>query len=80
MPGVTKFTISIPEELAKFLDECAKRWATNRSGAIKRLLQRQREEEIAESMAEGYRAMAEENRGETEESLPVQAEVALHDL
>lgn len=80
VPGVAKFTISLPEELARFLDECAKRWATNRSGAVQRLIQRQKEEEIAELMAEGYRVMAEENRREAEESLPAQAEVVLHDL
>lgn len=80
MPRVAKFTISLPGELAKFLDECAKRWATNRSGAVQRLIQQQKEEEIAELMVEGYQAMAEDNRREIKESFPAQAEVVLHDL
>ncbi len=80
MPKVAKVTISLPDELAKFLDECAKRWTTNRSGAVQRLIQRQKEEEIAELMAEGYQAMAEENRCEAQESFPAQAEVVLRDL
>jgi metal-responsive CopG/Arc/MetJ family transcriptional regulator len=79
MPRTAKVTISLPRELAEFLDECARRWTTNRSGAVQRLILRQKEEEISRLMAEGYHAMAEENQLEAQASFSAQAEVVLRE-
>lgn len=74
-----KLTITLPEDLIATLDGIGRRQNTSRSGAIAHLLRRARQAEIEALMAEGYRAMAEENREDAELFFPAQSEVVLRD-
>ena len=76
---VAKITISLPKELLDVADRLAQERATSRSGVIADLLDKEEEARIQALMAEGYRAMAEENRRLAEEAFPLSSEMVLRD-
>ncbi|MBS3938745.1 MAG: hypothetical protein KGZ50_09280 [Peptococcaceae bacterium] len=79
MSKVVKVTISLSSDLAEILDEFAKSWRTSRSSVVQTLIRRQKDIELAQLMAVGYRAMADENLADADTQLAAQAEVALHE-
>lgn len=76
---VTRVTISLPPEQEAALKELARRWATTPSGAVTRLIKDYTRRQLEQEMAEGYAALAEENRRDSEAYLAAQAEVVLGD-
>ena len=74
-----KVTISLPRTLLETADRLASERATTRSGVIAELLEKEEKARIQTLMAEGYRELAEENRREAEEALPLATEVVLRD-
>ena len=74
---VAKVTISLPPHLLAYADSLAKGRSVTRSRLISQLLEREEEAEMQESMALGYREMADENRREAEEALNLTSEVIL---
>lgn len=63
MGRTTKLTISLPEELVAFADEVARKSKISRSKVITACLRRTAESYRVAEMAEGYRAMAGEQKG-----------------
>lgn len=57
-----KMTISLPEELAEFAEKVAAATNRPRSRIFAELLEGKRKEILRNSLVEGYRALAEENR------------------
>lgn len=62
MGRTAKVTISLPEELISFADEIARERKTSRSKVFSSCLQELEEKHRVAQMAEGYRAMAKEQR------------------
>ena len=62
MGKTVKLTISLPEELISFADEMAKEKKVSRSKVFYSCLQELAERHRTEAMAEGYKAMAEEQK------------------
>ncbi len=75
-----RISISLPREMVQLLDALAKRMALTRSGAVQKLLEKKRQEDLEALMAAGYQEMAAENRHEAEKAVAAQAEVALHGM
>ena len=59
---VEKVTVSVPRDLLAFADMLAKETKTSRSKVFSSCLREYARKRFAEQMAEGYEAMAEENR------------------
>ena len=74
---VAKITISLPRDLLEYADRLARERATTRSRVIARLLEKEEQAHIPGLMEEGYRQLAEENRGEAEEALNLTSQVML---
>ncbi len=74
-----KITISLPEDVLEWADSLARGQESNRSAVIAKLLKKDEEERTRELMAEGYKAMGEENLRDAEESLGLISEVMLQD-
>ena len=62
MGRTAKITISLPEELVSFADEVAKEKKISRSKVISASLRMAAENYRVAGMAEGYQAMARENK------------------
>jgi metal-responsive CopG/Arc/MetJ family transcriptional regulator len=62
MGRTSKLTVSVPEELISFADEIAREKKISRSKVIALFLQELAEKRRDEEMAEGYLAMAKENK------------------
>lgn len=62
MGRTAKLTISLPEELISFADEIAKEKKISRSKVFSSCLRELAEKHRAAEMAEGYRAIAREQR------------------
>ena len=62
MGRTAKLTISLPEELISFADEIARAKKISRSRVFSSCLQELAERHRVAEMAEGYKAMAEEQR------------------
>lgn len=62
MARTTKLTISLPEELAVFADELARKNEVSRSQVITACIREIADKYHAASMAEGYAALAKEQR------------------
>jgi len=75
----SKITISLPVQLLAILDKLTEEWKTTRSGAIANLLQQVKQKELEKELAEGYAALAEDNRRDAEFFFPAQAEVVFRD-
>ena len=74
-----KITISLPEDVLEWADSLAREQGSNRSAVIAKLLKKDEEERTRELMAEGYKAMGEENLRDAEESLGLTSEIILQD-
>ncbi|MCL6477842.1 MAG: CopG family transcriptional regulator [Peptococcaceae bacterium] len=74
-----KITISLPAPLLAVLDKLTEEWKTTRSGAIANLLQQVKQKELEKELAEGYAALAEDNRRDAELFFPAQAEVVFRE-
>ena len=74
-----KITISLPEDVLQWADSLAREQESNRSAVIAKLLRKDEEERTKELMAEGYKAMGEENLREAEESLSLTSQGILKD-
>ncbi len=74
-----KITISLPEDVLEWADRLAREQESNRSAVIAKLLKKDEEERTRELMADGYKAMGEENLRDAEESLGIISEVMLQD-
>ena len=75
-----KITISLPEDVLEWADCLAREQESNRSAVIAKLLKKDEEERTRELMAEGYKAMGEENLRDAEESLGLISEIMLRDV
>ncbi len=62
MGKTAKLTISLPEELVSFTDEVARKKKLSRSKVISACLRATAESYRVAEMAEGYQAMAKENK------------------
>ncbi len=62
MGRTAKLTISLPQELISFADEIAKERKISRSKVLSSCLQELAEKHRVAEMAEGYRAVAKEQR------------------
>ena len=78
-PGSAKVSISLPRQLLAFADQLAEETSKSRSEVVAGLLRKEEEARIEALMIEGYRAMAEENLREAEESMHAASEVILRD-
>jgi metal-responsive CopG/Arc/MetJ family transcriptional regulator len=77
--GSAKVSISLPRQLLAFADQLAEETSKSRSEVVAGLLRKEEEARIEALMIEGYRAMAEENLREAEESMHAASEVILRD-
>jgi predicted transcriptional regulator len=68
MQRTVKITISLPSELAKFVDQAAERLRRPRSQVLAEMIEERRREELRASLVEGYKAMAEDNTRFAEEA------------
>ena len=71
---VGKLTISLPKNLIAFADEIASEKNISRSKVIAACLRELADKRMIAEMAEGYKAMAEENKLLAEQSLPIALE------
>ncbi len=62
MGRTAKLTVSLPEELISFADEIAKERRVSRSKVLSSCLQELAEKHRVAEMAEGYKAMAKEQK------------------
>jgi len=70
-----KVTISLPKDLAEFAERFAAETNRSRSRIFADLLERERKEILRNSLIEGYRTLAEENRRFASEAISLAAEV-----
>ena len=75
MQRSVKVTISLPEDLAKFVDRLANQVRRPRSQVFADLVDEKRRELLRRSMIEGYQALAAENTQFAKEAMPISAEV-----
>jgi predicted transcriptional regulator len=69
-----RVTITLPEEVAGYADEVARRTGRTRSAVIAEAIEALRRGEVDELLTEGYQALADESRRFAEEALPLAAE------
>ncbi|MBI2912766.1 MAG: ribbon-helix-helix protein, CopG family [Chloroflexi bacterium] len=72
---VVKVTVSLPSELAEFIDRVAAETHRSRSGVVADLLQELKKRRLKAALAEGYRELAEENKRFAREAMPLAGEV-----
>ena len=72
---VVKVTVSLPSELAEFIDRVAAETHRSRSGVVAELLQEFRKRRLRAALEEGYRNLAEENKRFASEAMPLAEEV-----
>ncbi|MEX0785145.1 MAG: hypothetical protein WD939_00765 [Dehalococcoidia bacterium] len=75
MQTTVKLTISLPVELARFIDRFAAQVRRPRSHVFAELVEEKRRETLRESLVEGYQSLARENARFANEALPISAEV-----
>ena len=66
-----KLTVSLDQDLVETLDEMSRQSKKPRSQVVQEALRLWRRKELHEKLAEGYRAMAEEDRETAEQHLPI---------
>jgi metal-responsive CopG/Arc/MetJ family transcriptional regulator len=72
---VEKISLSLPSDAVKFADELAKEWKMSRSKVVSSCLLDMATKRLHEQMAEGYKAMAKENRKFANEAINLAHEV-----
>ena len=75
MQRTIKVTISLPEDLARFIDRLASQAHRPRSQLFADLVDEKRRELLRQSMIEGYQALAAENEQFASEAMSISAEI-----
>jgi predicted transcriptional regulator len=75
MKTTIKLTISLPAELAQFVDRLAAEVHRPRSQILADLVEEKRREVFRKSLIEGYQSLAAENRRFASEAMHISAEV-----
>ena len=75
MQNAVKLTISLPADLAQFVDELAAQDHRPRSQILADLVEEKRREVFRKSLIEGYQSLAAENRRFASEAMRISAEV-----
>lgn len=75
MQTTIKMTISLPTDLARFIDRFAAQVHRPRSQVLADLVEEKRREVLRKSLIEGYQSLAAENRRFASEAMPISAEV-----
>ena len=75
MAQKVKLTLSLDEDLVEILDKISRQSKKPRSLVVREALRSWQRMELQEKLAEGYRAMADENREMAEKHLAVFREV-----
>ena len=70
-----KVTLSLDEDLVETLEKISRQRKKPRSRVVQEALRLWQKEELQERLAEGYRAMAEEDRETAERRLPAFREI-----
>ena len=69
-----RVTVTLPEDVAKYADDVARRTGRTRSAVIAQAVESLRRVELERLLADGYQALAEEGRRFAKEALPLAAE------
>ena len=75
MAPKVKLTVSLDQDLVDTLDEMSRQSKKPRSRMVQEALRLWRRKHVDDKLAEGYRAMAEEDREEAERHLPAFREI-----
>jgi metal-responsive CopG/Arc/MetJ family transcriptional regulator len=75
MPQKVKLTVSIDQDLVEALDEMSRKSKKPRSRVVQEALRLWRRKHVHDKLAEGYRAMTEEDRESAERHLPAFREI-----
>ncbi|MGH7794282.1 MAG: ribbon-helix-helix protein, CopG family [Candidatus Binatia bacterium] len=75
MASKVKLTVSLDRDLAETLDEMSRTTKKPRSRVVQEALRLWRRKHVDDKLAEGYRAMAEEDRETAERHLPAFREI-----
>ena len=75
MAKKVKLTVSVDQDLVETLDEMSRRTKKPRSRVVQEALRLWRRKQLHDKLAEGYRAMAEEDRETAERHLPAFREI-----
>ena len=70
MAQKVKLTVSLDQDLVETLDEMSRQSRKPRSRVVQEALRSWRRKQLQDKLAEGYRAMAEEDRETAERHLP----------
>ena len=70
MAAKVKLTVSLDQDLVETLDEMSRQSRKPRSRVVQEALRLWRRKQLHDKLAEGYRAMAEEDRETAERHLP----------
>ena len=70
MAQKVKLTVSLDQDLVEALDEMSRQSRKPRSRVVQEALRSWRRKQLQDKLAEGYRAMAEEDRETAERHLP----------
>ena len=70
MAHKVKLTVSLDQDLVETLDEMSRQSRKPRSRVLQEALRAWRRKHLQDKLADGYRAMAEENRETAERHLP----------
>ena len=70
-----KVTVSLDQDLVEMLDEMSRQSRKPRSRVVQEALRLWRRKQLHDKLAEGYRAMAEEDRETAERHLPAFREI-----
>jgi predicted transcriptional regulator len=75
MKRVVKLTISLPADLAEFMDRLAERVRRPRSQVFAELVAEKQRQTLRETLAEGYQAISQDNARFAREAALIAAEV-----
>ena len=75
MAKKVKLTVSLDEDLVQTLDEISRQRKKPRSHVVQEALRSWRRSNVQDKLAEGYRAMAEEDRETAERHVPAFKEI-----
>lgn len=75
MPQKVKLTVSLDQDLVETLDEVSRQSKKPRSRVVQDALRLWRRKQLHDKLAEGYRAMVEEDRETAERQLPAFREI-----
>ena len=77
MANTTKLTVSVPVEVAEFLDQQARERQQSRSAIVSAWLEEKRKEVFEAELAQAYMEMADDLEQFAREILPMEAEMVM---